>query len=74
MACIYRGYRQKHDDKLLLAQRRMPHECVRETCQASPTLLYERCVRSNMIAVDCDAFGRQEWQLPEWVAFVEAIQ
>jgi hypothetical protein len=41
----YRRHSQKHYNKLLLAQDRMPNERIREPCQTPPSLLNETSIR-----------------------------
>jgi hypothetical protein len=50
---------EEHNDKLLFAQHRVADKGVRKASQTATTLLDEKTVGCNMVAVDGHSFGRK---------------
>jgi hypothetical protein len=45
-------HRQKHDNQLLLAENRVPHESVQEPGQSTAPFLYKGAIVGQVVAID----------------------
>lgn len=73
-ACFYRWNCEEHDDELLFAQHWVADEGVGESDETAAALLNEVTISCDVVAIDCHSFGREQRQLPEGVAFVQAFE
>jgi hypothetical protein len=74
LACFYRWNSEEHNDELLLAQHGVADESVSKPREAAAAFFDEEAVGGDVIAVDGHSFGREQGQLAEGVAFVQALE
>jgi hypothetical protein len=56
----YSWHGQEHHDQLFLPQNRMSDKRIRESRQATSSLLDEQRIRHDVVTIDRDAFRRQQ--------------
>ena len=74
MACFYRWNCEEHDDELLFAQHRVADKGVGKASQTAAALFDEQAICGDVVAVDRHSFGREQRQLAEGIAFVQAFE